>query len=107
MGSAKSRLTRERLLESLRRELIGPTEPTEEFREYPTTRYIVGRLAPAQVSEDDTDAQVNDSENDTLALDVAGGEEDDDEAQSPLVIAFNPSSFGLSFLVDSSVSSLE
>lgn len=105
-GTNKSRASRERLLEALRLELLGPSAPDETLREYPTTRYIVGRLAPARSADDDTDAEVNPAENDTLGVgtdDEEGGQED---SQPPLIIGFNPSSIGLSFLVDSGANSL-
>jgi helicase-like protein len=104
--SNKSRLARDRLLDALRRELLGPGEATEVIQEYPTTRYVVGRLAPARASDDDTDAEIDDTENDSLG---AGGDDEeggDEEQQPPLIIGFNPSSFGLSFLVDSNVTAL-
>lgn len=95
--SNKSRATRDRLVEALRRELIGPSAPDEVINEYPTSRYLVGRLAPARAAEDDTDAVIDPAENDTLA--VGGGDDEDgeEEASPPLIIGFNPSSFGLSF----------
>lgn len=105
-SSNKSRGTRDRLVEALRRELMGPSTPDEVINEYPTSRYLVGRLAPARAAEDDTDAAVDPAENDTLA--VGGGDDEDGEEETspPLIIGFNPSSFGLSFLVDATVQAL-
>lgn len=42
------RSARTRIVETLRRELMGPYDgPNEQFSgEYPTSRYVVGRLAP-------------------------------------------------------------
>jgi hypothetical protein len=102
----KSRETRDHLFEALRRELMGPTTPDEVIREYPTSRYLVGRLAPARAAEDDTDAAIDPAENDSLA--VGGGDDEDGEedASPPLIIGFNPSSFGLSFLIDARVHTL-
>ncbi len=104
--SNKSRATRDRLVEALRRELIGPSTPDEVINEYPTSRYLVGRLAPARAAEDDTDAAIDPAENDTLA--VGGGDDEDGEEETspPLIIGFNPSSFGLSFLVDAKTQAL-
>lgn len=102
----KSREVRDRLTEALRRELMGPSAPDEVIREYPTSRYIAGRLAPARASDDDTDAAIDAAENDTLAT---GGTDDEDgveEAGPPLIIGFNPSSFGISFLLDASIQTL-
>lgn len=103
------RLTRDHLLDDLRRELLGPSDPAEVLTEseFPTTRYVVGRLAPARDGGDD-DANAID-----VAEDVQLGAGDDDresgaeEQHPPLVIGFHPSSCGLSFLVDPSVSALE
>lgn len=105
-SSNKSRTTRDRLVEALRRELMGPSTPDEIINEYPTSRYLVGRLAPARAAEDDDDAVIDPAENDTLA--VGGGDDEDggEETSPPLVIGFNPSSFGLSFLIDSDVQEL-
>ena len=101
-----SRNVRERLLVAMRRELMGPSDPAEVIKEFPTTRYIVGRLAPARLSDDDMDGAVPSSENDTLSVGAADGEDGHEEPQPPLIIGFNPSSFGLSFLVDSDVATL-
>ena len=104
MSSAnKSQLVRARLVHGLRRELMGPNEPNEAIKEYPTTRYIVGRLAPSRASEDDTDASIDPTENDSLGVGTGEDEDGDEGASPPLVIGFNPSSIGLSFLVDTSV----
>src|SRR5262245_64581619 len=99
-SSNKSRETRARLVEALRRELMGPSTVDEVINEYPTSRYLVGRLAPARTAEDDTDAAIDPAENDTLT--VGGGDDEDgeEEPSPPLIIGFNPSSFGISFLVD-------
>ena len=99
-ASNKSRQVRDRLVDALRRELMGPTEPDEVIEEYPTSRYLVGRLAPARAADDDTDAEIDPAENDTLAVGGADEEDGGEETVAPLIIGFNPSSFGLSFLVD-------
>src|SRR5262245_22112700 len=48
IAEAPQRAARRRILDSLRRELMGPYGgPHERFSgEYPTSRYIVGRMAP-------------------------------------------------------------
>src|SRR5713101_303019 len=98
MSSAnKSREVRDRLVEALRRELMGPSAPDEVIREYPTSRYLVGRLAPARAAEDDSDAEIDPAENDTLAIGGGDDEDGDEDTSPPLIIGFNPSSFGLSF----------
>lgn len=105
-SSNKSRETRDRLVEALRRELMGPSSLDEIINEYPTSRYIVGRLAPARAAEDDTDAEIDPAENDTLAIGTGDDEDGEEETSPPLIIGFNPSSFGLSFLIDANVQML-
>jgi hypothetical protein len=104
-SSNKSRTTRDRLIKALRCELMGPTKTDEVLndREFPTSRYLVGRLAPARVGEDDTDSVIDPTENDTLAVGNGDGEDGKEETSPPLIIGFNPSSFGLSFLVEPNV----
>lgn len=104
--SNNSRVTRDRLVEALRRELMGPCTPDEVIQEFPTSRYLVGRLAPARETEDDTDAAIEPAENDTLAIGVGDDEDGEEDTSPPLIIGFNPSSFGLSFLIDSRVQTL-
>lgn len=90
-GSSK-RESRSRILEALERELMGPTTADESINEFPTTRYIVGRLAPLK-------SEIPDYEKDELA---AGNDDDEGgeyEPQPPLIVGFSPSSMGLSFLV--------
>jgi hypothetical protein len=73
---------------------MGPYDGTDEqfSGEYPTSRYIVGRLAPFE-------QPVPDEENDTLGV----GEEEEEtgpiDEPLPLVLSFHPSSIGLSFIV--------
>ena len=94
------RIARDRLVECLRRELMGPSDPREVISEYPTSRYTTGRLAPARESDEDMEPAISETENDSLG---AGTDDDDggtEDTSPPLTIGFNPSSFGLSFLVD-------
>lgn len=106
MAGNKSRASRDRMLSALRAELLGPSDLNEAIREFPTTRYVSGRLAPARSGADDKDAEIDPTENDTLA--VAGGDDEDggEETLAPLIIGFNPSSIGLSFLVESGIDEL-
>lgn len=94
--------TRERLRAALQRELMGPSAPDEELSEFPKSRYIVGRLAPARAHDGDDECRIEDVENDSLG---AGADDDEtaaEETQTPLIIGFHPASMGLSFLVDKS-----
>lgn len=88
---------RDQTVDALRRELMGPWHPEDETdpsEEFPTARYIVGRLAPQ-------DLKIDDVENDALPT----GDDDDGETgeasfQAPQVLGFMPSSMGLSFVLD-------
>jgi hypothetical protein len=86
---------------------MGPSAPDEVIHEFPTNRYIVGRLAPARSSEYDSDAAIPSSENDALGVGSGNSEEGDDDTTPPLIIGFNPSSFGLSFLIDARLTELK
>ena len=96
----RSSQARERMLAELRRELMGPSEPEEAVSEFPTARYVVGRLAPAKSEDSDHDAVIDADQNDTMAAGDDDEEAGADEPSPPLVVGFNPSSMGLSFLVD-------
>jgi len=92
MPDSSKRESRSRILEALERELMGPTSADEAITEFPTTRYIVGRLAPLE-------SEIPELENDQFA---AGNDDDEGgeyEPQPPLIVGFSPSSMGLSFLV--------
>ncbi|MXV95495.1 MAG: hypothetical protein F4Y07_09955 [Gemmatimonadetes bacterium] len=102
----RSRQARNRILGELRRELMGPSEDDEVIREFPTARYIVGRLAPARVDDEDFDALVGAAENDTLETAAQDAETDSDAIGPPLIVGFNPAAMGLSFLIDASVDRL-
>jgi hypothetical protein len=91
------RTVRDQMVDALRRELMGPWHPeddTDPSEEFPTARYIVGRLAPQ-------DLKIDDVENDALPT----GDDDDAETseasfEPPQVLGFMPSSMGLSFVLD-------
>ncbi|MDH1852193.1 hypothetical protein, partial [Aeromonas caviae] len=92
MPDSSKRESRSRIIEALERELMGPTTVNESITEFPTSRYIIGRLAPLKY-------EIPDYEKDELA---AGNDDDEGgeyEPQPPLIVGFSPSSMGLSFLV--------
>ena len=71
-----------------------PEDETDPSEEFPTARYIVGRLAPQ-------DLKIDDVENDALPT----GDDDDGETgeasfEPPQVLGFMPSSMGLSFVLN-------
>lgn len=91
------------LAEALRSELLGPAGgPGEQLsvRERPTLRYLVGRLAPAgtavsaEEDEGNSDAGTDDEDSDTGYA-------------SPVTMSMNPSSVGISFVVEPRVRVLE
>lgn len=94
---AAKRNVRDQMIDALRRELMGPWHPEDETdpsEEFPTARYIVGRLAPQ-------DLEIDNVENDELP----GGDDDEGETgeasfQPPQVLGFMPSSMGLSFVLN-------
>ena len=88
------RSARYRIIRSMEKELMGPTEIDERFEEYPSTRYIGGRLSPAN---EPIDAE----EDDGLGVGCDDGEGGYDEKEMPLIMGFHPSSMGISFELDS------
>ena len=103
---SRKRDARHRITEALRRELMGPSEPEETLAEFPTTRYVAARLAPARDGDDDDGAAIDPLENDSLGAGTDDDEGGSSESQPPLIIGFHPSSFGLSFLVDENARTL-
>lgn len=91
------------LVGALRAELLGPAGGEDEqlsSRERPTLRYLIGRLAPAgtAVAAEDDEGSAD-----------AGGDDDDADTgyASPITMAMNPSSIGLSFIIGPGVDHLE
>ncbi|WP_414154280.1 DISARM system helicase DrmA [Pseudomonas sp. BNK-43-a] len=99
MANSSKRESRSRILETLKRELMGPTSVDETISEYPTTRYIIGRLAPLE-------SEIPDYENDELASGNDDAESGDYEPQPPIIVGFSPSSMGLSFLLSQDTKTL-
>lgn len=93
---AAKRDVRDQMVDALRRELMGPWHPEDETdpsEEYPTARYIVGRLAPQ-------DLKIDDVENDALPTGDDDGETGEASFEPPQVLGFMPSSMGLSFVLN-------
>jgi len=88
---------RDRMVDALRRELMGPWHPEDESdpsEEFPTARYVVGRLAPQ-------DLEIDTVENDALPTgDDDAGETGEASFEAPQVLGFMPSSMGLSFVLN-------
>ncbi|MBM2888544.1 DISARM system helicase DrmA [Leptospira interrogans] len=95
------RLTRDRVVSELKRELMGPSEEKETIPEFPTSRYIVGRLAPgrAQIDPEEIEKYTDDNQLETDA--------EDETADEFSILGFHPSSVGLSFVISKEVFTLE
>jgi len=88
---------RQRIVELLGLELLGPVGgETEELSEAPTSRYLLGMLAPVGTGIDPQE----DDDVETLEEDEETGEA---ERGAPLGQSLNPSSIGMSFLVSEEV----
>ena len=91
---------RDDLVDTLSRELLGPSEgPDETIRQRPSVRYLVGRLAPAGTKVS--------PEEDEGAADAGTSDESDTGYASPISMAMNPSSIGLSFTIGVEVRAVE
>lgn len=89
---------RDRLVEALTYEVLGPANDDEIIDQSPATRYLVGMLAPQgtelETTEDDS-------------ADTAADSEETNETPPPLNLSLNPSSIGISFVVPGDVQALE
>lgn len=105
VASGPKRTVRSRLVELLVQGLMGPTSPEEVSAEFPTTRYLVGRLAPLETTED----EVGEADPDFSVFEDGGDDEmiGDAPPPPPLLTSFKPSSFGLSFLLDPDVEQVD
>lgn len=99
---------RQEIIDALRTDLLGPQSPEELLNENPRSAYIIGILSP-QTHEDRSATLLGDQEVDTDVQyddnDYTSGEEDDNE---PIAVThFSlPSSIGISFYVESSLSAV-
>jgi hypothetical protein len=92
---------RDELDNLVRRELLGPFDgPDEEIKEQPSTRYLVGMLAPPAV---EIGAEQND---DFVKAGTTDGEDGKTEANQAKSQSLFPSSFGMTFVVDESLTAL-
>ena len=95
---AQGNTVRERLLDALKIDLLGPETPEEELTQSPASRYLIGMLAPRGT-------RLSPSEDEGAASTV---DEDDDQESGPRVAQqLVPSSIGLSFIVDSNCDSVD
>ena len=95
---AEGDTVRERLLNALKIDLLGPETPDEALSQSPASRYLVGMLAPRGT-------RLLPSEDEGAASTV---DEDDDQDSGPRVAQqLVPSSIGLSFIVASDCDSVD
>ena len=95
---AEGDTVRERLLNALKIDLLGPETPDEALSQSPASRYLIGMLAPRGT-------RLLPSEDEGAASTV---DEDDDQESGPRVAQqLVPSSIGLSFIVASNCDSVD
>lgn len=87
------------LLDALRTDLIGPHTPDERLTDRPTVQYLTGILYPSGVEIDAAEDE---------GLGVGGSDEEGENGNEVITVSqtMNPSSLGLSFAVQESVSQL-
>jgi hypothetical protein len=83
-------LSRDVLVDRLRIDLIGPSEPDEVLKARPSDVYLTGILYPRQTP-------FGQEEEETLATESGVGEGSSDSEQSPVERSTRPSAAGLSF----------
>ncbi len=81
---------RERLINALKVDILGPESPEEELNQSPATRYPVGMLAPRNTRPDPLEDE---------SMEAAADDETADDATPPVSLSLAPSSIGLSFVV--------
>jgi hypothetical protein len=88
---------RDRLVQALRFELLGPEAADEVLSQSPATRYLVGMLAPMNTQLDPTEDEKLD----------AGDDQSSPEIVPSMTLSLAQSSIGLSFVVGSDTNSVE
>lgn len=89
---------RDRLLAALRNDLLGPSSPEEVLLQSPSTRYLVGMLAPRGTVVDETEDE---------SLEAEGDGDDAEDGAVRLSASLDPSSIGVSCVVDASAGHVE
>lgn len=92
--TAKERV-RSELLDRLRKELVGPNDDEEELGESPSSRYLCGILWPRGTPMESAEDDLTDN-----MMDDEGESHSGQDLSAPLAQALNPSSIGLSFVVE-------
>lgn len=104
----KHAIVRQKILDAVRKDLIGPTSDCEQLNEVPTSSYITGLLYPADtdVTEDENYNDVEfteknfDADGETLETGIFEEEEPEDRVKGGFQ---KPSSIGVSFYVSDDV----
>ena len=104
----KHAIVRQKILDAVRKDLIGPTSDCEQLNEVPTSSYITGLLYPADtdVTEDENYNDVEfteknfDADGETLEVGIFEEEEPEDRVKGGFQ---KPSSIGVSFYVSNDV----
>ena len=104
----KHAIVRQKILDAVRKDLIGPTSDCEQLNEVPTSSYITGLLYPADtdVTEDENYNDVEfteknfDADGETLEAGIFEEEEPEDRVKGGFQ---KPSSIGVSFYVSDNV----
>lgn len=107
----KHAIVRQKILEAVRKDLIGPSSECEELNEVPTSSYITGLLYPADtaVTEDENyfDVEFTEKKFDTDGETMEAGIFEEEEPEERIKGGFQkPSSIGISFYVASDVHKL-
>ena len=104
----KHAIVRQKILDAVRKDLIGPTSECEQLNEVPTSSYITGLLYPTDtdVTEDENYNDVEfteknfDADGETLESGIFEEEEPEDRVKGGFQ---KPSSIGVSFYVSDNV----
>ena len=109
MDKAMYSKVRQEIIDSIKVDLMGPREENEVLPENPRSAYIIGMLAP-QTKLDGSTTTNNEQEVDfdieyDDSADYTAGEDDDNEPISHSNFKI-PSSIGISFYVESSITSI-
>ena len=107
----KHAIVRQKILDAVRQDLIGPGSPEEVLNEIPTSSYITGLLYPADsaVTEDENYFDVEftekkfDSEGESMEASIFEEEEPEDRIKGGFQ---KPSSIGVSFYIKNDVASI-
>ncbi len=111
MKDIKHAIVRQKILEAVRKDLIGPSSECEELNEVPTSSYITGLLYPADtdVTEDENyfDVEFTKKKFDADGEAMEAGIFEDEEPEDRIKGGFQkPSSVGVSFYVVNAVSKI-